>query len=190
MGTIQGPDGEVLVIALLASDRRKTADDKLSGLVLSGVYIEVTWVGNLEGAGAGEGGPLGNSEGTRVGNILVIYYGAVPGITFGVTYIRKFRGDERSWQVLLVRSCEGVRYGSPAEGGKDIEDSELVYALGAEDGSEIGFSYEIFDGNKDSKVEIRSLVDSKWVEIGTDVGPSDITPYGRDVGKLEGSVKR
>ena len=48
MGTIQGPDGELLGITLGTEDRRKPVVDEGSRLILSGGSVEVTWVGNLE----------------------------------------------------------------------------------------------------------------------------------------------
>ena len=46
----------------------------------------------------------------------------------------------------------------------------------AEGGSKIGFSYNMFEGNEDDKVEDRSLV------VGTEVGPCDGMSDVRDVG--------
>ena len=60
----------MLGITLGSASRRKTVVDEGSGLVLSGGSFEVTWVGNLEGVGLGEGDPMGDSEGNRVGNKL------------------------------------------------------------------------------------------------------------------------
>ena len=79
MGTIKGTDGEVLGTPLGASDIIKPGVDEVPGLILLGGSVVVSWVGNLEGEGNGEGDPLGNSEVTRVGNKLVISYGEVPG---------------------------------------------------------------------------------------------------------------
>ena len=47
-------------------------------MVLSGVSVDINWVGNIQGAGPGEGEPLDNSEGTRFGNKQGIYYVEVP----------------------------------------------------------------------------------------------------------------
>ena len=48
----------------------------------------------------------------------------------------------------------------------------------------------MFEGNEDLNIEGRSLVDSLSVEFGIEVGTCDGMPYGRDVGKLEGSCER
>ena len=48
-------------ITLGASYRSKPSSDEESGLVLSVDSFEVTWVGNLEGAGSRKGDPLVNS---------------------------------------------------------------------------------------------------------------------------------
>ena len=61
-GTIQGPDVEVLFITLGAAERRKPVVDEGSGMVLSGGYVEVTLVDNLEGADPVEGENMSNSE--------------------------------------------------------------------------------------------------------------------------------
>ena len=42
-------------------------------MVLSSGSFEVTWVGNLEGSGPGNGDTLVNSEGNKVGNKLCIH---------------------------------------------------------------------------------------------------------------------
>ena len=62
-------------------------------MVVSCGSFEVTWVGNLEGAGNVEGDSLGNLEGTRVGNKLGIFDGEVPGIKLVVADRRKLGGD-------------------------------------------------------------------------------------------------
>ena len=62
-------------------------------LVLSGVSLEVNWVGNLEGAGPVDGDPLGNLEGTIVGNKVGISDGEVLGITLGVVERKKLGSD-------------------------------------------------------------------------------------------------
>ena len=60
MSAIQVPGGKVLGITLRYSDKSKPGVDEVSGLVLSEVSLEVNSVGNLEGAGPGEGYPLVN----------------------------------------------------------------------------------------------------------------------------------
>ena len=60
-------------ITLVASYRSKPSSDEESGLVLSVDSFEVTWVGNLEGSGPGNGDTLVNSEGNKVGNKLCIH---------------------------------------------------------------------------------------------------------------------
>ena len=69
-------------------------------LVLSGGSFEVTWVGNLEVAGPVEDDPMGNSEGTRVGNKRGISYGGIPDITLGVADRSKLWGDEVPGKLL------------------------------------------------------------------------------------------
>ena len=79
VGIIQYPGGEVLGITLVATEISKLGADEGSGLVLSGVSVEVTWVDNLEGSGHIEGETLVSLEGTRVGNKLGISDGEVMG---------------------------------------------------------------------------------------------------------------
>ena len=97
----------MLGITLGVSDRSKPGVDKVSGLVLSGGYYGVTWVGNLESAGPGEGEPLNNPEGTRVGNKLGISDGEVLGIILGVASRSKLGGDKLSGQILSGGKVEG-----------------------------------------------------------------------------------
>ena len=66
------------------SDIIKPDVDKGSGIVLSGGSFGVTWVGNLESAGPGEGDPLVSSEVNRVGNKLGISDGEGLGIKLEV----------------------------------------------------------------------------------------------------------
>ena len=61
---------------------------------LSGGSFYYDCYGKLESAGTGEGDPLVNSEGTRVGNKLGIYYGEVLGITLRGAERSKLGGDE------------------------------------------------------------------------------------------------
>ena len=82
------------------ADRSKPCVDEGSGVFLSGGSIEFTWVDNLEGSGPGGGEPLGNSEGTRVDNKLIIYDVGVSVITHGVSDRSKLRSDKVSGQVL------------------------------------------------------------------------------------------
>ena len=55
MGKIKGNDGKVLDIILGSTERSKPVVDEGSGLFLSGVSVEVTWVGNLKGSWPVEG---------------------------------------------------------------------------------------------------------------------------------------
>ena len=57
-----------MVTTFGAADKRKPGVDEVLGMVLSGGYLGVTWVGNLDSAGPVERGPVGNSEETIVGN--------------------------------------------------------------------------------------------------------------------------
>ena len=82
----------MLGITLGFLERIKPGVDYVSGMVLSGEYFGVTWVGNLESAGPGEGYPLGNSEGNRFGNKLGISDGEVLGITLRLEDINKLGG--------------------------------------------------------------------------------------------------
>ena len=83
-----------MAINLESLDRSKPGVDEGSQLVLSGSSFEVTQVGNLEGEGPGEGHPLDNSEGTRIGNKLGISDGEVPGITLRFSERSKVWGDK------------------------------------------------------------------------------------------------
>ena len=87
----------MLGIALRAADKSEPGIDEESGLVLLCGSFEVTWVGNIEGAGPGEGDSLDNSEVTRVGNILGLSAGEVPRNTLGFAERSKLGGDEGSW---------------------------------------------------------------------------------------------
>ena len=60
---------------------------------LSGGSFDYACYGKLEIAGTGEGDPLVNSEGNRVGNKLGIYYGEGLGITLIVSDRSKLGGD-------------------------------------------------------------------------------------------------
>ena len=75
------------------ADRIKPGVDEGSGIVLSGGSFWFTWVGNLDISVPIEGDPHGNSEGTRVGNKLVISYGEVLGIMLRVLDIIKIGCD-------------------------------------------------------------------------------------------------
>ena len=118
--------------------RSKPAVDKISGLVLSSGSFDVTWIGKIEGAGAGQGDTMGNLEGTRVENKLGISVGEVMSITLRVVDRRKLGGDEGSGQVLSGGSFEGTGYVNSEDGSEELENSEILYSLGAEGGSEIG----------------------------------------------------
>ena len=47
MGTIQGPYVEVLGITLGVLYRSKPGVDEVSEMVLSGVSVDINWVGNI-----------------------------------------------------------------------------------------------------------------------------------------------
>ena len=94
VGTIQGPDGEVLGITLVVADISKPGVDEGSGLFLLGGYFEDAFDGSLDSAGPGEGDPLGNSEVTMAGNKLCISDGEGLGITLGVADRSNLGGDE------------------------------------------------------------------------------------------------
>ena len=85
-------------------------------MVLFGGSFQGTWVGNIDGAGPGGGGPLVDSEGTRVENKLGISDGEVPGITLVVADRIKLGCDEGSWWVLSGGSFEGARDGNHEDG--------------------------------------------------------------------------
>ena len=89
---MQGIDGEVLGITSGVKDRRKPGGDKVSGMVLSGGSVQVTWVGNIEGEGTREVETIGSIEG-KVGNKLVISDGEEPGTTIIVSDRSKVGGD-------------------------------------------------------------------------------------------------
>ena len=57
-------------------------------------------------------------------------------------------------------------------------------------GYEIGLSDEMFEINEDGKVEVRSIVEFMWLEVGTELGPCDGMSNGRDVGKQEDAGER
>ena len=110
-------------ITLGAADISEPGVDEGSGLVLSVVSFEVTWVSNIEGEGPGEGDPVGNSEVTRVGIILGISGGEVRGITLGVSDRSKLGDDEGSRNVLSGGSCEGARYVKLGNSSEELEES-------------------------------------------------------------------
>ena len=71
-----------------------------------------------------------------------------------------------------------------------MEGSALLSSLGAEVGSGIGFSYGMFKLNSYDKVDLRSLVEFLWIEVGTEVVSCDRISDERYVGKLEGLCER
>ena len=75
----------MLGITLRSAEINKLGVDEGSGMILSDVSIEVTWVGNIEGAGPGEGEPWVNSVVNRVGNKLGVSDGEVTGIKIRVS---------------------------------------------------------------------------------------------------------
>ena len=77
-------------IMLVVADRSKPGVDEVLGQVLSGGSF---WVGKIESEGHVEGDPLYDSEVTRVGNKLGIYYGEDLGIKLRVTERSKLGGD-------------------------------------------------------------------------------------------------
>ena len=94
-------------------------------------------------------------------------------MTFWVADKSKLGGDEVSGKGLSGGSYKVARYGNLEYGSEELEESVLWYTLGEEGGYEIGFSYDMFEGNEYGKVEGRSLVDILQVKVGSEVGPCD-----------------
>ena len=85
--------GFLIGIAIVAV-RSEPGVDEGSGMVFPGGFFGVTWYGNLDSAGPGEGGTMCGSEGTRVGNKLVIFDSEVLGITLIGVDRSKLGGDK------------------------------------------------------------------------------------------------
>ena len=77
----------------------------------------------------------------------------------GITHIDidriKSGVDEVPGLIIFCGFFEVNWLGKLEDGRRDVEESELLYSLVSEAGSEIGLSYEIFEGNEDGKVDGR-----------------------------------